>query len=57
MVNVLWGAFNLVIAYLLICKVGSFDLRRTRDAVVMGAGAVLMGVMLSRAFGPLYGGL
>jgi hypothetical protein len=57
MVNVLWGAFNLLIAYLLICKVGTFDLRRTRDAAVMGVGAVVMGLTLSRAFGALYGGL
>jgi hypothetical protein len=56
-VNVLWGAFNLVMAYVLIRKVGNFDLRRTRDAVVLGAGALLMAVMLSRAFGELYGGL
>jgi hypothetical protein len=57
LVNVLWGAFNLVIGYLLVCKVGSFDLRRTRDAAVMGAGIVIMGLMLSRAFGEIYGGL
>ena len=29
MVNVLWGLFNLAIAYLLICRVGGFDLRKT----------------------------
>jgi hypothetical protein len=28
-VNVLWGAFNLAVAYLLILRVGSFDLRST----------------------------
>jgi hypothetical protein len=26
-VNVLWGLFNLAVAYLLICRVGSFNLR------------------------------
>ena len=26
-VNVLWGFFNLAVAYLLICRVGTFDLR------------------------------
>ena len=28
-VNVLWGLFNLVVGYLLVCRVGSFDLRKT----------------------------
>ena len=57
MVNVLWGAFNLLIGYLLLAKVGTFSIRRTGDAVVFGLGVVLMGIMLSRfAFGPIYGG-
>jgi hypothetical protein len=55
-VNVLWGLFNLVIGYLLVCRVGNFSLRRTRDVVVLGGGALLMAVMLSRAFGRIYGG-
>jgi hypothetical protein len=29
-VNVLWGLFNLAVEYLLVCRVGSFDLRKTR---------------------------
>jgi hypothetical protein len=29
-VNVLWGLFNLAVGYLLVCRVGSFDLRKTR---------------------------
>jgi hypothetical protein len=56
MVNVLWGMFNLIIGYLLVCRVGKSDLRRTKDALVVGAGILLMGVMLSRAFGAIYGG-
>jgi hypothetical protein len=28
-VNVAWGLFNLAIGYLLVCRVGSFDLRKT----------------------------
>jgi hypothetical protein len=55
-VNVLWGLFNLLIGYLLICRVGTFELRRTRDLLVVGIGALLMGVMLARAFGRVYGG-
>ena len=54
MVNVLWGVFNLVIGYLLVCRVGKFDIRRTSDALLVGAGILLMAVMLSRAFGAIY---
>ena len=57
MVNVLWGAFNLVIGYLLVCRVGAFDLRRTRHVLVAGLGFLLMAVMLARAFGRFYGGV
>ena len=56
-VNVLWGAFNLVIGYLLVCRVGTFDARRTRHVAVAGLGALLMALMLARAFGKFYGGL
>lgn len=55
-VNVLWGLFNLLLGYLLICRVGTFELRRTRDLLVVGIGALFMGVMLARAFGRVYGG-
>jgi hypothetical protein len=57
MVNVLWGFFNLAIAYLLICRVGSFNLRKTQHVLVLGAGILIMSIMLARSFGPLHGGL
>jgi hypothetical protein len=57
LVNVLWGMFNLVVGYLLVWRVGKSDLRRTVDALVTGAGILLMAMMLSRAFGAIYGGL
>jgi len=57
MVNVLWGAFNLALGYLLICRVGTFELRRTRHVLVAGAGALLMALMSAHAFGRFYGGL
>ena len=57
MVNVLWGAFNLAIGYLLVCRVGTFELKRTRHVVVAGVGALLMALMLSRVFGRFYGGI
>ena len=56
LVNVLWAALNLVIAYLLISRVGVFEYRRTRDVLLIGAGGLLMAVMLSQAFGSIYGG-
>jgi hypothetical protein len=56
-VNVLWGALNLVFAYLLLNRVGIFEWRRTRHVLVAGAGALLMGLMLAQAFGRFYGGL
>jgi hypothetical protein len=56
-VNVLWGSFNFAIAYLLLCRVGKFDLRRTQHVLVTALGALLMALMLARAFGRFYGGL
>ena len=56
-VNVLWGLFNLAIGYLLVCRVGSFNLRNTRHVLVLAAGILIMSLMLARAFGRFYGGL
>jgi hypothetical protein len=50
-VNVLWGSFNLSVAYLLLCRTGNFELRRTTHV------AFVMALMLARAFGRLHGGL
>jgi hypothetical protein len=55
-VNVLWGAFNLIVAYVLVVRIGRFDLRQTRHVVVLGLGALLMALMLAQAFGKFYGG-
>jgi hypothetical protein len=56
-VNVLWGLFNLAVGYVLVCRVGRFDLRKTAHAAVMGPGVLAMSLMLARAFGRFYGGL
>jgi len=56
LVNVLWGAFNLAIGYLLLIQVGEFHVRQTPEVLLVGAGGLLMAVMLSRAFGRIYGG-
>ncbi|WP_024518359.1 hypothetical protein [Bradyrhizobium sp. Tv2a-2] len=54
--NVAWGFFNLVIAYLLIWRVGDFDLRATEDAVALGLGMLLGGLFLAGQFGRFNGG-
>jgi hypothetical protein len=54
--NVFWGAFNAVVGYLLVFHVGNFSLLGFEDVAIAGAGALLMGVTLSQAFGQLYGG-
>ena len=56
-VNVLWGLFNLAVAYLLVCRVGSFELRKTRHMLALGAGVLLMSLMGAWAFGRFHGGL
>ena len=56
-VNVLWGLFNLAVGYLLVCRVGSFDLRRTLHVLTLGAGILIMSLMLAHTFGKLHGGL
>jgi hypothetical protein len=57
MINVLWGFFNLVVGYLLVCRVGAFDLRNTRHALVLGMGILIMSIMLARSFARFHGGM
>jgi hypothetical protein len=52
----LWGFFNLAVGYLLVCRVGSFDLRKTQHVLVLGAGILLQSLMLAHAFGRFHGG-
>jgi hypothetical protein len=56
MVNVLWGMFNLVVAYVLVVRVGRFELRQTTHAVALGLGVLLMAIMLARTFARFHGG-
>jgi len=56
-VNVLWGFFNLVVGYLLVCRVGAFSLRKTSHVLVFGAGILDMSLLLAHAFGRFHGGL
>src|ERR1700684_689459 len=55
-VNVLWGFFNLAIAYLLLCRVGDFSLRSTAHAIALGAGVLVMGLFGAHHFGRFHGG-
>lgn len=55
-VNVLWGFSNLAIGYVLICRVGNFDLRSTDQIVALGLGSLVMAALLARAFGRFHGG-
>ena len=55
-VNVLWGFFNFVIAYLLICRVGEFSLHDATHVALLGAGFLAMGLMAARSFGRFHGG-
>jgi hypothetical protein len=55
-VNVLWGFFNLAVAYVLICRVGDFDLHSTVHVAALGLGFLLIGLFAARHFGRFHGG-
>jgi hypothetical protein len=55
-VNVVWGTFNLIVGYVLMVHVGTFELRQTKHVAVFGTGALIMALMLARAFGRFHGG-
>jgi hypothetical protein len=55
-VNVLWGFFNAVVGYLLVVRVGNFDLRSISDVLALAVGALLISLQLARHFGQFHGG-
>ena len=55
-VNVLWGFFNVAVGYVLICRVGTFDLHDWEDVLAAILGALVMSVLLARTFGQFHGG-
>lgn len=55
-VNVLWGAFNFVIAYALVCHVGDFQMKNWADIASLGSGALLISLFSARHFGRFNGG-
>ncbi|HEY1650053.1 MAG TPA: hypothetical protein VGF96_18870 [Terracidiphilus sp.] len=55
-VNVAWGFFNLLIAYVLLVVVGHFDLYNIAHVLPAGAGMLVLALMMARSFGKLHGG-
>jgi hypothetical protein len=55
-VNVIWAAFNIAVGYVLIVRVGIFDLRSAADVLSAGAGGLLMALLSAHNFGKLHGG-
>jgi hypothetical protein len=54
-VNVVWGLFNLALAYVLLVMVGSLELRRVGDVAIAAAGFGLASVGIARAVSRLRG--
>jgi hypothetical protein len=55
-VNVLWGFFNVAAGYLLVVRVGSFDLRSMPDVLAVAVGSLLISLFTARHFGRFHGG-
>ena len=55
-VNVLWGVFNAAVGYILLFRVGNFDLKSTLDVAVSGLGVLLLSLFCARHFGRFHGG-
>lgn len=55
-VNVLWGFFNALIAFILVLRVGHFDVRSTSNVLVLAVGMLLISLYSARHFGQFHGG-
>jgi hypothetical protein len=55
-VNVLWGFFNAAIGYMLVLRVGQFDVRSTSNVLALAIGALLISLFAARHFGQFHGG-
>lgn len=55
-VNVLWGFVNAGVAWVLLVRVGSFDLRAPDHALAAGLGALVLALLIARRFGRFNGG-
>lgn len=54
--NVVWSLINLIIAWVFLAKVGTFDLRDPLHALVAGLGFGAMALFLANRFGRINGG-
>jgi hypothetical protein len=54
--NVVWALVNLAIAYVLLTRVGAFDLRDLGAVIPTGLGFALMALALASRFGRFHGG-
>lgn len=55
-VNVVWGMANLVLFYLLVIRVGAFDVRNAAHIGALGLGMLASGLFAARHFGQFHGG-
>lgn len=55
-VNVLWGSFNAVVGYLLVVRVGNFELKSINNVLALAVGALLISLQSARHFGQFHGG-
>lgn len=53
-VNVAWGLFNLAVAYLLLLRIGEFDIRSWLHVALCFAGFGTMAFQCARSLGRLY---
>ena len=56
-INAVWGVANLAVGFVLVSRVGSFELKKATHALALGAGILSMSVMLAHHFGKFHGGL
>lgn len=54
--NLLWGMANFVVAYLLLVRVGNFDVHDDAHALAVLLGGLAIGLPLAKAFGDIHGG-
>ena len=55
-VNVLWGFFNLVVAWWLLVRAGNLDLREGNSVLVAGVGGLAISLFAACHFGRFHGG-
>jgi hypothetical protein len=56
-VNILWGLFNLAVAYILLVLVGGFELRSVPHVAISAAGFGLASVGVARSLGRMRSGV